>query len=323
MQTDLVSIIIPTYNRAKLLPETLDSILEQSYNNWECIIVDDRSTDKTKEVVNHYTKLDSRFLFYERPIERLNGANACRNYGFEKSNGQYINWFDSDDIMLPNFLKSKLEIFNNENSLEAVFAFGAYFDTSIYDIEVSKPDISYTDILDYVTNRFYLITHGPLWKKTFLKDKELYDEHRQKIQDTEFHFRMLIEGVKFKFYDASHLFLIRRGDDRISSRKSLTVSKLEDVLKYHYFTLISSKKAKSKQQQKYLEVTSRNILKSFYELVAYQDSLLLRYRLFKKHRKKIEEASSSLKDNFISSIKIKLGVIFTVIFKKGFSLLVK
>lgn len=105
MHYPLVSIIIPTFNRVHYIPETLDSILNQTYNNWECIIIDDGSEDNTQEVIGKYVKKDSRFQFHNRPENKPKGANSCRNYGFELSKGELIKWFDSDDIMLPNHIE--------------------------------------------------------------------------------------------------------------------------------------------------------------------------------------------------------------------------
>ena len=102
MTKGLVSIIIPTFNRADIIHETLDSIKLQTYEKWECIIVDDGSNDNSIMVINEFVKTDNRFKFYDRPINKLKGANSCRNYGFEKSKGEFINWFDSDDIMHEN-----------------------------------------------------------------------------------------------------------------------------------------------------------------------------------------------------------------------------
>jgi glycosyltransferase involved in cell wall biosynthesis len=101
----LISIIIPTFNRAHIIDETLDSILKQTYANWECIIVDDGSIDNSINVIDVYLKKDSRFIYYHRPSSLPKGANSCRNYGFEVSKGNLIKWFDSDDIMLPNHLE--------------------------------------------------------------------------------------------------------------------------------------------------------------------------------------------------------------------------
>ena len=91
---DLVSIIIPVYNRAHLIGETLDSVLKQTYVNWECIIIDDVSTDRTCKVVMEYCNRDTRFKLFHRPKDKPRGGNAARNYGFEKSSGIYINWFE-------------------------------------------------------------------------------------------------------------------------------------------------------------------------------------------------------------------------------------
>ena len=74
----LVSIIIPTFNRAHLLSETLHSVLTQTYTNWECLVVDDGSTDDTEYVVKSYVARDARIQFHIRPKYKIKGANACR-----------------------------------------------------------------------------------------------------------------------------------------------------------------------------------------------------------------------------------------------------
>ena len=107
--TPFVSIIIPTYNRAHLIGETLDSILAQTYQNWECVIVDDGSSDNTDAVLANYLKKDSRFNYYKRPQQYLSGGNGARNYGLKMSVGKFVVFFDSDDLMTPNHLAVKIE----------------------------------------------------------------------------------------------------------------------------------------------------------------------------------------------------------------------
>jgi glycosyltransferase involved in cell wall biosynthesis len=99
-----ISIIIPVYNREHLLSYTLDSIIEQSFIDWECILVDDHSADASLAVMELYQKKDPRFKAYKRPNELKKGANSCRNFGFTKSIASTIKWFDSDDIMLADHL---------------------------------------------------------------------------------------------------------------------------------------------------------------------------------------------------------------------------
>ena len=147
----LISIIIPTYNRAHLIGETLDSISVQTYKNWECIVVDDRSNDQTAQVVRKYVEQDSRFRYHLRPHDKPKGANACRNYGFELSTGDYINWFDSDDLMKPNFLEKKLNAIKDLNC-DYVISKTAGF---------KHPDVDYTleDYSEFYTFNSCSLTH--------------------------------------------------------------------------------------------------------------------------------------------------------------------
>jgi len=106
MESSLVSVIIPAYNRADLVEETLDSILNQTYTNWECILVDDGSTDGTIQLLKEYALKDPRFIVLSRDDDRKKGANACRNIGLENAKGDYIIFFDSDDLMTPHHIES-------------------------------------------------------------------------------------------------------------------------------------------------------------------------------------------------------------------------
>ena len=94
----LVSIVIPTYNRINLLLNAIDSVKEQSYNNWELIIVDDLSTDSTEEVLTQMMKTDCRIKYYRRKVDNVPGISKYLNYGIEKANGKYIARLDDDDV---------------------------------------------------------------------------------------------------------------------------------------------------------------------------------------------------------------------------------
>lgn len=124
----LVSIIIPTYNRAHLIGETLDSILAQTYQNWECVIVDDGSSDNTENVIEAYCDGDNRFRYYPRPAEHIPGGNGARNFGLKKAGGDYIVFFDSDDLMTPNHLTVKIKTLLN-STCDYIIAKTKFFDT--------------------------------------------------------------------------------------------------------------------------------------------------------------------------------------------------
>src|SRR5690606_15568250 len=92
-----------------LLGETLDSVLAQTYTHWECIVVDDGSSDHTAELLKTYCDNDTRFKYVQRPDKHKPGGNGARNYGFELSKGEYINFLDSDDIFHPKKIEIKIQ----------------------------------------------------------------------------------------------------------------------------------------------------------------------------------------------------------------------
>lgn len=99
IKTPEVSVIVPTFNRKDLLKEALDSIKEQTFKDWECIIVDDGSADGTLDLVKEYERQDCRFRYFRRPSHFIKGAASCRNFGLAKSRGRYIQWLDDDDLI--------------------------------------------------------------------------------------------------------------------------------------------------------------------------------------------------------------------------------
>jgi glycosyltransferase involved in cell wall biosynthesis len=101
----MISIIIPTYNRAKYLPRAIESVLNQHYLDWELIISDDGSTDNTENIVQGYLK-DNRIKYLKN---KNAGATAARNSGARVSKGEYITFLDSDDEAKPNWLKFFIE----------------------------------------------------------------------------------------------------------------------------------------------------------------------------------------------------------------------
>ncbi|MGC4100319.1 glycosyltransferase family 2 protein [Ferruginibacter sp.] len=116
--TTLISIVIPTYNRANLIGKTITSFLNQNYPSFEIIIVDDGSTDDTEAAVSVFT--DPRVNYYKK-----NNAErgAARNFGTKHSNGSYVNFFDSDDLALPDHISTAVATIEKYNHPE-VFTLG-------------------------------------------------------------------------------------------------------------------------------------------------------------------------------------------------------
>lgn len=218
-----VSIIIPTYNRGHFIGETLDSILAQTYKNWECIVVDDGSFDYTEELLKFYCEKESRIYFYKRPKDLPKGANACRNYGFKLGKGDYINWFDSDDLMLPNFLALKVDALQVEKSICCLSDFNIINSEGKLEKKVVISGINPSNIYpELVRGRMAIPTNNPLWRKTFLEDKVLFDEKLSQSQDLDFHSRIFNRCSDVSILGIV-LFSFRKGHNSISQnfRKSL------------------------------------------------------------------------------------------------------
>ena len=117
----VIFILIPTYNRASLLQETLDSILAQTYPNWECIIIDDNSNENMERVLEDYIKTETRFSYFLRSSEYSKGPSGCRNMALDiafRQNAEFIQFFDDDDLMHPEKLELQITPFHENPDLE-------------------------------------------------------------------------------------------------------------------------------------------------------------------------------------------------------------
>jgi len=239
----LVSIIIPVFNRPDLIVETLTSIQNQSYANFECLLVDDGSTDNSMAVIKDFIRQDERFQLHSRPVNKLKGANSCRNHGFEISKGEYINWFDSDDIMHPDFIASKMAVFEDA---DAVISKVCYFKDTIQNITGYENRTKSSDNLfeDFVTLKISWHTPDPLWRKSFLTGKKIFREELKKGQDRDFHIRLLMEDPKIIFVD-EYLTYYRQHENTISNTFSVeTIQSHFDALNQNIELILKNKPSK-------------------------------------------------------------------------------
>jgi len=142
----LVSIITPSYKSVEYISSTIDSVINQTYQNWEMIIVDDCSPDNTNDIIEVYIKKDSRVRLV-RLDENVGPANA-RNRGIEEAKGKYISFLDSDDIWLPEKLKKQIGFMCKNNLL---LTYSSYFTIDEFNkninTRISNNSINYNDML--------------------------------------------------------------------------------------------------------------------------------------------------------------------------------
>lgn len=190
----LISIIIPFLNREKLIEETLVSILSQQYEHFECILVDDGSSDSSYSIVKKFCQKDKRFKVFQRPGNSIKGANTCRNIGFDQSTGDYVIWFDSDDLMTPDHLRVKLEeiqktqadfvVARTQNFSEIGFEAPYVYEQKPYGIRAE----------DFILRRIHWYTYDVLLKRT-VAERIRWNEHLQSWQDYNYFCKMLLVTI--------------------------------------------------------------------------------------------------------------------------------
>jgi glycosyltransferase involved in cell wall biosynthesis len=186
---DLISVIIPTYNRASIIVDTLNSVKEQNYRPIELLIIDDGSDDNTEDVVSNWEKVNNEALLLIKYIKTTNaGAPIARNIGIERSTGTLIHFLDSDDLFLPFCLEEKFKALKNS---EAAYAYGFSIITDMSGEKIGKHGISPSRD----NNQAYIIpytfnTSGPLIRKGVFDKIGLWNNELNGCQEIEFFFRL-------------------------------------------------------------------------------------------------------------------------------------
>lgn len=185
----LVSIVVASYNKANYIIETVDSVLSQTFSNWELIIVDDCSTDNTLELLT--TKyFDKRIKVIKN--ERNLGANRSRNKGIELAHGAYILFLDADDFLSENCLKNRVKWAkaHPETNL-LVFTMGVFYKKPGDDPRVWKP-ISKDPLKDFLKHKLPWSILQPFWKREFISELQGFDETFKRLEDVELNTRALL-----------------------------------------------------------------------------------------------------------------------------------
>jgi len=216
----MVSIVIPTYNREKLIVRSIKSVLCQTYTDIECIVVDDGSTDNTQWVVKNIN--DSRLRYVKLPKGK--GANAARNYGVSLAKGEYIAFQDSDDIWKENKLEKQLEQLNARQAdiVSCPYISTKGIDFPIWDnIETSK----YLEFLDFFPRNI-------VSTQTILGKRECFiscpfDNTFPRLQDYELAIRLV---TQYKiWFEQEPLVLVEDEGERISSNNQHLVTALKMI----------------------------------------------------------------------------------------------
>ena len=190
-KTDItISVIIPTFNRGNIISNSIKSVLNQTYQNFEIIVVDDGSTDNTKEEINKIRNNKIRYL----KLKKNTGGSNARNIGIKYSHGQYISFQDSDDIFYPDKLEKQIKNIINENS-DLDFCKIKVIINSTYNYFI--PNVLQENSIfggnifeELLSGGNFISTQAILVRKKFI-EKYLFDPNMPRLQDYDMILRMI------------------------------------------------------------------------------------------------------------------------------------
>lgn len=202
---NLVSVIVPCYNSATYVAETLDSVLQQTYDNIEVIIVNDGSTDNLTDVIQPYLDKYENFHYYSQENKGLSGA---RNSGIRISKGQYILGLDADDLIAPTYIERCVDVLDNNPNVKLVYSRARYFDAMEGDWDF--PPYSFRTLL--IGNLIYA---SAVMRKSEFEKYGPYDESLRFYEDWNLWINMLKDGGDVVLLD-ERLFFYRKHVDKLS-----------------------------------------------------------------------------------------------------------
>jgi len=217
MSEVLVSIIIPAYNAERYLREAIESVLGQSAQDIECIVVDDGSTDGTAEIAKGFGGAVT-YLRQEN-AER----SAARNNGLRHARGEFISFLDADDYLAPDKIVQQLQFLQDHPEFDAVYSKVNFFREGGDRIfSMPKRITPSGDILAPLLYGNFITMHSPLIRRSAIERSGGFDPRLSHNEDWEFLLRLSINGARFGFIDACHAFCRLHGENTSS-----------DVIKMH------------------------------------------------------------------------------------------
>ena len=231
---ELVSVIMPAFNAEKYISESIESVIAQTYTNWELIIVDDGSTDETGNIANHYLARDSRIKYIYQENQK---QGASRNKGIMLSKGNLIAFLDSDDVWVAKKLEIQLRCLN-DNKVNLVYSAGFVFFN-----DISEPTNTYNTISETVSGdegvkkllrQNFIPIPSVLVTKNALNEVGGFDTSHeiQNVEDYHLWLKLLIKG--FSFYGIpDKLFYYRQHESQVTAADPYAFEKVITMLYSH------------------------------------------------------------------------------------------
>ena len=225
-----LSIIIPTYNRAYVVGRAIQSVLNQTYKNFEILVVDDGSTDNTNEIVRSVNDERVRYIRHEKN----KGAAAARNTGIMAAKGKYIAFQDSDDEWLPEKLEKQMAAFRNASSQIGVVYTGMLRIEGDGKTYMPPPEVTEKEgnIYHSLLRRSFVFTSSTVVRRECFTEVGIFDEHFPHAEDWDLWIR-ISKYYHFRFIDEP-LLIYYVMPDSLFVNQACTIRAYEMILEKHY-----------------------------------------------------------------------------------------
>lgn len=276
------SILIANYNNGKFFRSCYDSIIAQSYENWEAVILDDASTDDSLEVIKSIIGDDNRFKIFKN--ESNSGVGITKSKLIELAAGEICGFVDPDDAITPNALKASIEIFKNQKEVVLTYSKYVKCDENLQQIDIPKNPMPVPNNDPYFFNCPVHIVHFVCFRKDIYETTEKMNTEMKIAEDQDLYLKMYEKG-KVKFInEANYLYRTHSGgisqnDNRPKSREYFS-KVIFNAMQRRNLKIINGKTVPSRFTDS----------KQIYDLLEYQNSIP--YRIQKKLRILVQQLFS-------------------------------
>lgn len=247
--SSLVSIIIPCYNSSRYLSETLTNILSQTHSNFECLVIDDGSTDDTSLIARSFAERDNRIRYYSQENA---GSAAARNKGIELSKGEFFQFIDADDLIHPEKVKIQVEYLLENSTIDVAFGQVVLFNGSeeVNFNSVVDCNNNYTkrlngrdqEVLKYLVLDNIMAIHAALFRSKIIRSIGIFDTNLKSCEDYDFWFRAALAHFNFSYntdprttcYYRKHIQNKSYSSSRMSYYRSLVIQKHLNAVRSDY-----------------------------------------------------------------------------------------
>lgn len=227
----LVSVIVPTYNYARFIGQTLENLRAQTYARWECVVVDDGSTDDTEEVVARFVESEPRVHYIRQANQR---QSVAKNTGLAAAKGEYVQFLDADDLLEPRKFERQVEFLETHADVEIVYGGVRFFHTERPDERLHSmfgedkpwmPEVSGAgrEVLLPLVKQNIMVINSPLLRRSVVEDVGPFDPVLPPVEDWDYWIRCALAGKRFEFRDFEGTLALVRAHDASSSRQPASV----------------------------------------------------------------------------------------------------